>query len=249
MNKDMGSEEPPVRLNRFLAMCGLGSRRKVEDLISAGRVTIDGQRAPNPGIQVNRDNVVLVDARRVVPLEKIYLVMNKPEGVVCAVTDKYYRTVVDLLPEGLASSGVFPAGRLDRMTSGMLILTNDGEFTQKVIHPRYNVSRSYEVLLNRPISAGDILKWRRGLQVNGKKVTPLSIEPIAMAPSGCWLFLVLGEGIKREIRIMAEIMGYSVKMLRRTRIGKMELRNIPKGKYVRVKKEKLIDMIHKGGSL
>ncbi|MBN1332305.1 MAG: rRNA pseudouridine synthase [Synergistales bacterium] len=249
MERRKDKEDTYVRLNRFLAMCGFGSRRKVEEIIRDGRVSVDGSQVDVPSLMVSKKNLVCVDGERALPLKKVYLVMNKPEGVVCAVSDKYYRTVLDLLPVSMKDMGIFPVGRLDRMSSGLLIMTNDGELAQQVSHPSNNVSKSYEVLLNRAITGRDISKWKTGLSIEGKKLVPLSVEIIPREPSGRWIHITLREGIKREIRIMAQDLGYAVKMLTRKRIGKMELIFIPPGKYLSLGREELMDMIRNGGSL
>jgi len=249
MERQKGRDDTTVRLNRFLAMCGLGSRRNVEDIIRDGRVSVDGPKVENPAFQVSEKSIVCVDGKRVFPLKKVYLVMNKPEGVVCAVSDKYYRTVLDLLPGSMKDMGVFPVGRLDRMSRGLLILTNDGELAQQVSHPSNNVSKSYEVFLDRAISVIDIQKWKKGVSIEGRNLVPQSLEVIPREPSGRWISITLGEGMKREIRIMARELGYAVKMLTRKRIGKMELIFIPPGKFLALGREELMDMIRNGGSL
>lgn len=249
METQKGRDDTPVRLNRFLAMCGLGSRRKVEEIIREGRVSVDGSKVNVPALAVSEKNIVCVDGNRVLPLKNVYLVMNKPEGVVCAVSDKYYRTVLDLLPRSLKDQGIFPVGRLDRMSSGLLILTNDGELAQQVSHPSNNVSKTYEILLNNPISDRDIMKWKSGVTIEGRKLVPLSVGVIPGKPSGCRVHITLREGRKREIRMMAQELGYIVKMLTRKRIGKMELIFIPPGKYLFLGREELMDMIRNGGSL
>jgi len=238
-----------VRLNRYLAMCGLGSRRKVEYLITDGKVKIDGLTVSDLSSRVDGSNIVTVNGEAVVRERNIYLVMNKPLGVVCAVRDRYYDTVSDLLPDKYKNKHVFPVGRLDRMTSGILILTNDGDLTQRIIHPSSSISKTYEVMLTREIRMADIEKWRKGLGIGGKYVKPLSVDVMKRIPKGQWIRIVLAEGVKREIRLMSRALGYRVKSLMRRKIGKMELVTLEKGHVMELNREKILGLIQDGGRI
>ena len=125
-----------VRLNRYLAMCGAGARRKVEEYITAGRVKINGVTVNEPGRQVSPNDRVELDGAVVAPVEQRYLIFHKPKGVLCAVEDSRERTVIDILPPEMDRFRLFPVGRLDRDSEGLIILTNDGIFSQELIHPR-----------------------------------------------------------------------------------------------------------------
>ncbi len=238
-----------IRLNRYLAMCGLGSRRQVESLIISGRITIDGNPVTALSTRVKKGNEVMVDGKIIFPESNIYLLMNKPLGVVCAVKDKYYVTVTGILPEVYQKNHVFPVGRLDRMTSGLIILTNDGDFAQKVIHPRAGIEKMYEVMLSSKLSDEDLSKWRKGILIDKKNLKPVSVIPISRKPYGQWVRVTLHEGVKREIRVMAQILGYSVNKLSRKRIGKMELTDLPFGSVKAVTKENIWEMITRGGKV
>lgn len=238
-----------IRLNRYLAMCGLGSRRDVEALISGGRVSIDGKIVTELSARVTERSEVSFDGKRILPESRIYLVMNKPLGVVCAVRDKYYDTVIDILPEQYHNSRVFPVGRLDRMSSGLLILTNDGEISQKIIHPSSGIHKTYEVLLDRPLSQSDLERWRKGLRVEQKHITPVSVSHVTTRTSNSWIKIVLAEGLKREIRLMARTLGYSVRNLRRVAIGRMRLHSLARGNVIKVTGKQLMEMISKGGKV
>lgn len=238
-----------IRLNRFLAMCGLGSRRDVEVLISGGRISIDGKVVTDLSARVTERSKVSFDGNRILPETRIYLVMNKPLGVVCAVRDKYYDTVIDILPEKYHSSRIFPVGRLDMMSSGLLILTNDGEISQRIIHPSSGIHKTYEVLLDRRLSQVDMEKWRKGLLVEQKQIKPVSVVHVTKRTSDSWIKIVLAEGLKREIRLMARALGYSVRSLKRIGIGRMQLHSLERGKVIQVTDRQLMEMIRKGGKV
>ena len=244
-----GRLEEDIRLNRYLAMCGLGSRREVESLIISGRITIDGDPVIALPTRVKTGSEVMLDGKIIFPESNLYLLMNKPLGVVCAVKDKYYITITGILPEIYQKKHVFPVGRLDRMTSGLIILTNDGDFAQKVIHPRAGIEKMYEVLLSRKLSDEDLSKWRKGVRIDNKHLVPVSVIPISREPYGQWVRVTLSEGVKREIRVMAQVLGYSVNKLSRKRIGKMELTDLPPGSVKALTKEKIWEMITRGGKI
>lgn len=241
--------EEGIRLNRYLAMCGLGSRREVESLITSGRISVDGDIVRELSTRVSNANEVLCDGRKVFPVSNIYLVMNKPLGVVCAVRDKYYDTVIDILPEIFQKGHIFPVGRLDRMTTGLLILTNDGDLAQKIIHPRAGIEKMYEVMLDKKLTPDDLEKWRKGLFIEGKFLKPVSVSFMQKFPNSRWIRVTLAEGVKREVRIMAQSLSYNVIRLSRKRIGRMGLNDLPCGEIIQVTKEKLWEMIHQGGTI
>lgn len=239
----------PIRLNRYLAMCGFGSRRNVESLVIAGEVTIDGKAVRDLSARIFDGNVVLVNGRRAIPEKNLYFLMNKPLGIVCAVRDKYYDTVTDILPDKYRNRHIFPVGRLDRMSSGLIILTNDGDLAHRIIHPGSGINKTYEVLLNRKMVFDDLMRWKRGIVVSEKYIKPVSVDIMKRNPSGRWVEIVLTEGIKREIRLMAAALGYSVRRLSRKKIGRMELVNLQEGCVTRVTKGEILDFIINGGKI
>ncbi len=239
-----------IRLNAWLAACGVASRRKAEDIILAGRVRINGKIVLAPYLQVDTEkDEVLCDGKKLSTLKPVYLVMNKPAGVVCSVTDKYDPVVIDILPENMRKARVFPAGRLDRESEGLLVLTNDGQFTQSILHPSKGVTKEYEVLLNIEINEKQLEYWRKGFQIEGQHVKPLLLEPLSREPEGRWVRIVIGEGLKREIRIMAQMAGFSVLTLIRRRIGAMVLENLHAGQFLELSFSEIYTKIFKGGSV
>ena len=237
-----------MRLNAFLADCGVASRRKSEEIILAGRVRINGKIVVAPYFDVDPENDILeCDGSPLKLLSKVYVAMNKPTGVVCAVTDKYDPVVVDLLPEKYRAARIFPIGRLDRESEGLLLLTNDGSFAQDIQHPSKGVTKEYEVLLNIEINEKQLARWRAGFEIEGKHVKPLSVKIMPKEPHARWVSVTIGEGLKREVRSMANAAGFSVCTLIRRKVGKLVLVELQTGQYLELSFSDLYSKIHEGG--
>lgn len=235
----------PIRINKFLAACAMGSRRKVEDLILAGRVCVDGveQRALSKILEVS--SLVTVDGKPVFPVSHIYLLMNKPRGVLSACEDRREKTVLDLLSNEVRALRPFPVGRLDKNSQGLLILTNDGECAQKIIHPSSGIIKLYEVQISHPLTREKVEKWRSGVNIEGRVYVPRLIEEIAPY-NGMHFRVALNEGIKREIRLMVQSLGRTVSVLRRIGIGRIKLCALPLGSVVEVSRDQLWQGLIKG---
>jgi 23S rRNA pseudouridine2605 synthase len=239
-----------VRLNAFLAECGLASRRKAEQLILDGEVRVNGKIVLAPYFPVTPgEDVVEYRRKRLEPLPKVYLAMNKPPGVVCAVTDKYDPVVVDLLPARVKNARVFPVGRLDRESEGLLILTNDGAFAQRIQHPSKGVTKEYEIFLNLEINGKQLKRWRAGFEMEGKIVKPVAVEVMGRDPQARWLRVVVGEGLKREVRTMAKLAGFNVLTLIRRKVGDLVLEKLQLGEFQELSFSELCTKIFKGGSV
>lgn len=243
-------EETVFRLNRFIAMCGGESRRSAESLIRAGRVRVNGSTVRDLSFRVDpKDDEVMVNGTVMAIKPKSYLIVNKPRGVVCAVSDKFSRTVMDILPREISETGVFPVGRLDKDSEGLLILTNDGAMFQKIAHPGSRILKTYEVLVQRIVSNADLFDLMKGSSVGSRIVRPIEARMIEKQPAGRWLSITIGEGLKREIRVMTESRGLKVIRLVRRKIGSLELRSLPEGGFLQVEGERLLEMIFYGGSV
>ncbi len=238
--------EENVRLNRYLAMCGAGARRKVEEYITAGRVKINGETVCEPGRQVVPGDSVELDVRAVAPVEQRYLIFHKPKGVLCAVEDSRERTVIDILPPELDRFRLFPVGRLDRDSEGLIILTNDGIFSQELIHPRNGFTKTYEVELRKPLDEERLIRWSGGVRAEEHFLKPISVRRMGRTPLQCWFEVVLGEGVKREIRLMARALDNDVRRLFRRKIGKLTLKDLPSGEFLSVERDALWDYIKNG---
>lgn len=227
------------RLQKVLARAGVASRRKVEELIREGRVTVNGAVA-ELGTKADLDHdAVKVDDKRVQPLRGpcVYLLLNKPSGYLSTRDDPENRkTVLDLIPLGLHKALV-PVGRLDYETEGLLLLTSDGDFAQRVAHPRYGCAKTYEAKVKGSPEAKDLDKLRAGIVLDRRKTAPVQIEPFR-GPDGprdtksnTWFRVVLGEGRTRQIREMFFRIGHPVQRLRRVRIGSLHDPALPQGQW------------------
>ena len=238
-----------MRLNAYLSSCGIASRRKSEIIILEGRVQVNGKIVLAPFFQIDTENdVVTLDKKTLKISEHVYYVINKPAGYVCAVSDKYDPVVVDLISE--YKGRLYPVGRLDRDSEGLLILTNDGNFTQSILHPSKEIHKEYEALLNLPINEKQLARWKNGFEIEGgHHVVPLSIKVMNKEPHNQWVSIIIIEGLKREIRLMAKQAGFNVSKLIRRRIGKMKLENLETGKFIRLSFSELYTKIFKGGTV
>ena len=242
-------ESLPIRLNRYLAMCGVASRRKADELIVTGRVRIEGDPVVTPGRSVNAGERIFVDGREVVYARPVYIAMNKPRGVLSAVSDERGRTVIDLLPENYRGMGIYPAGRLDMDSEGLIILTNDGKFANGIVHPSSLVKKTYLVLLRDVLDEKKVKEWATGVIIENKLAVPLELSPARGIADGRRWRIVLGEGMRREIRFMAESLGNKVIRLKRIGIGSMFLKKLPTGAFCEYNYEELLNMISNGGEV
>jgi len=225
---------PPLRLNRFLAAAGLGSRRHCDELIAAGRVTINGQPCTNFSTQVQDNDHVKVDHRLVRRTDNLTIALHKPAGFVSTRRDpKATDTIYDLLPAKF--SRLFNIGRLDAQTEGLLLLTNDGDLAQHLTHPRYKVEKEYEVTLDRQWDPKLTQKLVNGVFLVVKRARLARLQPIGPTR----LRVVLQQGLNRQVRRMFQAIGYTVKRLVRVRIGHLHLGEMPRGGWRPLTKSEL----------
>jgi 23S rRNA pseudouridine2605 synthase len=223
-----------LRLNRFLAAAGIGSRRRCDELIASGRVTINGQRCTDFSVQPTSRDHVKVDGRLVHIDSPITIALHKPAGFVSTRSDPQARdTIFDLLPTKFPR--LFNIGRLDVVSEGLLILTNDGELAQRLTHPRHKIDKEYEVILNGPWDPLLTKKLILGIFLDGQRARIVRLHPITPTR----LQVVLQQGINRQIRRMFEAVGYKVKRLTRTRIGTLRLADLPRGHWRTLTKREL----------
>ncbi len=237
MEVDFDSPPTDERVQKILSRWGVASRRQAEVLIQEGRVRINGAVVNRLGQKANpnRDRIE-VDGRLLPPTlrpQQLYLLLHKPLGVVSTCVDPQGRpTVLDLLPSSLRSGmGLHPIGRLDADSTGALLLTNDGDLTFHLTHPRHGIPKTYRVWVagNPELSVLD--HWRKGVEYEGIQTLPAEVRRIAVGHQSTLLEIVLREGRNRQIRKVAEILGYPVIRLHRIAIGSIQLHTVPAGKY------------------
>ncbi len=223
-----------MRLNKFLSSCGLGSRRGVEAIILEGRVRVNGDVCTNLATTITPKDQVMVDQRRIRPNKPVVVALHKPKGYVCTRDDERdRRTIYDLLPAKLRS--LAHVGRLDMDSEGLILLTNQGDLAQKILHPTQGLEKEYEVTLEKPFDPALLEKLTHGLHIE---------EGFARAERA-WIIgqyklgLVLKQGLKRQIRHMLFRVGYEVKRLVRVRIGNLPLTGIPEGSFNELKESEV----------
>lgn len=227
------------RLARFLAHAGVASRRHAEELIASGCVQVNGLVITTQGVRIDPAcDRVCVDGKPVdVPPSHVYLLLNKPIGYICTVHDPQGRpTVLDLLPSDIRQLHVYPVGRLDIDTSGLLLLTNDGDFALHLSHPRYVKQKHYEVLVQGRPSPEELAVLRTGVVItedDGRsyKTSSAHVCQLGQAGNESWLALTIHEGRKRQVRRMLAAVGHPVHQLRRIGIGSLTLKGVPTGKW------------------
>ncbi len=224
-----------IRLAKFLANCGLTSRRKAENLILKGKVSIDRKVVTKLATKVEEDVLnIFVNNKRIKSAVKEYYILNKPKGYICSLNDPYNsKTVISLIK---TKKRIFPVGRLDKNSQGLLLLTNDGDLTYKLTHPKFNVLKTYLVVLDKEIKKKDILKLKKGIKLEEgiAKVDKIELK------NKNEILITIHQGWKRQIRRMLEILNYKVKELTRISEGRLKLGRLKLGQYKKIKKENII---------
>lgn len=221
-----------IRLNKAIAAAGLCSRRKADDLILQGMVQVDGMVETNPGRRITSETITVLGKHLQKPQDFYYYLLHKPVHTVCTVYDPQGRpTVLDCLPETVRKIRLYPVGRLDYFSEGLLLLTNDGELAQRLTHPRYHLPKTYEVLLRESPSPTDLATMRQGMTLTeGEKLLPVTVDVIRALPQGrCLLRMILRQGVNRQIRRMCRDLELTVLRLRRVAQGPLQLGSLAYG--------------------
>jgi 23S rRNA pseudouridine2605 synthase len=219
-----------VRLQKFLSDAGIASRRASEQIILAGRVTINGESVRQLGVKVGPHDRVVVDGKPVRARRKLYVALHKPRGCVCSRKDEFDRpTIYELLPKEWTN--LYSVGRLDYDTEGLLFLTNDGEFALRLTHPRYEVRKRYIATVAGRVEAEMLARFTRGVFHEQEKLKADKARLVSSGKTRSVAELELTEGKNREIRRLFESQGVSVKRLQRTQIGKIKLGELKPGKW------------------
>ena len=218
-----------MRINKFLAENGIASRRHADEMVSAGRIKINGQTALL-GADVQDGDEVLLDDKPIARAEKKleYYIMNKPKGILCTVSDDRGRkTVMNLLPAG--AGRVFPVGRLDYATEGLLLLTNDGELAYRLTSPKNEIPKTYLVRVEGTMSEKDLNRIRSGIELDGVLTKKCKAHIVETNKAYTKIHITITEGKKRQIRRMFEAIGRNVDFLKRIKIGELTLRGLDRG--------------------
>ncbi len=220
-----------MRLNKFLSTAGVASRRKCDELIKDGKIYVNGKVQANLGtiIDEKKDVVEYLGERVNLPSSFIYLKMNKPKGYACTASDeKGRKTIFDLLED--KSVRLFNVGRLDYDTEGLIFLTNDGEFANSVIHPKFQIEKEYIVTVEGAMKESEFAVLRKGAVVDGERMPSARVNPISFDGKVTKLSVIITEGQNHQVRRMFEAIGRDIKLLKRVRIGSVHLGNLYRGK-------------------
>lgn len=222
----MTSQTGTMRLNRAIASSGLCSRRKADELVLGGRVAVNGQIQTSPAVQVCSRDRIEVDRKALdSPAPHVYIKLNKPVQVVCTASDPQHRTtVIDLLPAHLRKLRVFPVGRLDYFSEGLLILTNDGDLAQKLAHPSHQHRKVYEVTVREAVTPAQLAEMKQGMTLlDGTRLAPVEAAISKERDGNTRLALTLRQGVNRQIRRMCEKLGLTILRLKRISQGSIKL--------------------------
>jgi len=220
------------RLQKFIARCGIASRREAENIILSGRVAVNKKTVTELGTKVDEDNdKVFLDGERILPEKKLYHIMlNKPKGYVTTVKDEFDRkTVLELVAD--LDVRLYPVGRLDYDSEGLLLLTNDGDFAYRLTHPTQHVPKKYHAVVEGTADLEHVLKLRKGVLIDGYLTRPAKVEIADTRERTTQLNITISEGKNRQIRRMCEAVGLPVIKLTRVSVGGVSLGNLPKGKW------------------
>ncbi len=247
--EEFGSSNAPIRLHKFLAQCGFGSRRACEEMIRQGRVRVNGRVIVEMGVKiVPGQDLVEVDGRSVSPAREplVYYLFNKPAGYVTTRRDEKGRpTIFDLLGE--IPERVFSVGRLDKDSEGLLLLTNDGELAHRLMHPSYRVEKEYWVEVEGYLDDSAIAELESGVVFEGETYQPARVQLIARSPERSFATMTISEGKKRQVRRMCYAVGHPVKRLVRIREGGLVLGNLTPGEYRCLTADEIRHLRHEAG--
>jgi 23S rRNA pseudouridine2605 synthase len=221
-----------MRLNKYIASCGVASRRAADAIVAEGRVTVNGRPVDTIGMDVDPDTDKVAVDGALLSLERknVYIMLNKPAGVLSTChDDRGRRTVLDLV--GKAEQRLFPVGRLDYDTEGLLLLTNDGAFAYRCTHPKHELDKTYMAVVHGRLDEGAIRHLQNGILLEGVKTAPAKIKILERTESGYRVHITIHEGKNRQVKRMFEAVGCHVMQLKRIAFGKLTLGDLPTGKW------------------
>lgn len=228
-----------IRLHKYMAEAGVASRRKCEELIAMGRVEVNGEKVTLPGMKITGKESIKVDGRAIKhDQKKVYILLNKPVGYISTAKDQFSRKTVLDLTEGVKER-IYPVGRLDYDTSGLIILTNDGELANMLTHPKHEIHKVYKAIISGHLKDEDIEKLQNGVVIDDYKTAPARINSVEILKTTSIVEISIHEGKNRQVRKMFEVLGYAVLRLKRIAIGPIVLGDLEEGKWRYFRKKEI----------
>lgn len=225
----MTKKQPTIRADKYLSSLGLASRRNIEIFLKKNNISANGKRIIEHGERIPLNSDITINGKRLYRPKKVYFMLNKPKDYISTVSDEYgRRNVLSLIK---TKERIFPIGRLDKDTEGLLLLTNDGELTNLLIHPRYHIPKVYELTIKGSPEETQLEKFRKGVELDDGKTLPANIQILYKETGKTVLKVRLYEGRKRQIRRMCETLGMHLLDLKRIEFGSLELGNLQLGEY------------------
>ncbi len=236
-----------VRLQKLLSERGVASRRKAEELIAGGHVKVNGRVAGLGDKADDRKDVIHVRGKKIAAASApVYIALHKPRGFITTMSDEHGRKCVEELVRGVGVT-VFPVGRLDRESEGLLLMTNDGDFANAVMHPSTHIPKLYRVTLRKPMTDEQILQFEQGMLLDGRKTAPAQVKVVSSEATRCVVEITLYEGRNRQIRRMCELLGLEVARLRRNMVGNVRLGMLPAGNWRYLTPKEVRDLVIASG--
>lgn len=228
-----------VRLQKYLAEAGVASRRKCEELIAQGKIEVNGQIVTVPGTKINGSEIIKVDGREIRQEQrKVYVLLNKPAGYISTAKDQFSRkTVLDLV--STVKERIYPVGRLDYDTSGLIMLTNDGELANQLTHPKHEMQKVYRVMIEGTMSEEEMATIKTGVTIEDYKTAPANVKIIDTSKKDSIIELSIHEGKNRQIRKMFDALGHTVLRLKRIAIGPLTIEGLEEGKWRYLSKKEI----------
>ncbi len=237
--------EQQMRLQKFMALCGVASRRKCEEMILSGKIQINDRIVDTLGVKINpsKDQVKVNGKTIKIEQTKAYIMINKPRGYVSTLSDQFNRKTVIELIEGSITQRLYPVGRLDYDTEGLLLMTNDGDFTYAITHPKHHIDKTYIATVKGIPTLATIKKLRQGVEIENYSTSPAKVQVIKIMNASSQLKITIYEGKNRQVRKMCAAMGHPVIALKRIAIGDVQLGNLPLGKWRHLNQQEITKLV------
>ncbi len=236
------AKKKEIRLNQYIAHAGVCSRREADELIKSGQIKVNGQVITEMGYKVKKSDKVVYDKKQLIPERFVYVLLNKPKDFICTTSDPHERKTVMQLVSKACKERIYPVGRLDRNTTGLLLLTNDGDLSKKLTHPSHNISKIYQVELNRSLINDDLNKIVNGVTLEDGLI---EVDDISLLDQrGRIIGLEIHSGKNRIVRRIFESLGYEVEKLDRTTFAGLTKKDLPRGKWRHLTQKEVIALKH-----